>query len=190
MFSIRLFLYIRKLNSPGAKAVGAAVALEAVSLADVAPLHHLQNPLHSAVSETVPAAAVAVEEGPALQLRIFVQTVMDTTIDNAGKTCRADRRSASLQNAGRIHVHQARQHVLNGVQQSAPEAFHSCSACTLDIAIVKFSLTLWSRGSTYQQQTQEKVGRSAVKEGENVNKVTQKSQLSRYENSSRGCFVL
>jgi len=99
-FSITILLVRGKIDSPGTQTVLASVALEAVSLAYVVPLHHLQNPLHSTVSETVPAAAVSVEEGPALQLRIFMQAVMDTTIDDAGKTCEADCLSVNTRSTG------------------------------------------------------------------------------------------
>ena len=71
-FSIAILLVRGKMHSPSTQTVLASVALDAISLAYVGSLHHLQNPLHSTVSETVPTTAVAVEEGPALQLRIFM----------------------------------------------------------------------------------------------------------------------
>jgi hypothetical protein len=78
----------KRVNSPSAKAVGAAVALEAVLLPHVAALHHLENPLAAAMGDQPVTDAVAVAEAPVSELGVFVETMVGTAIGNAWQDCK------------------------------------------------------------------------------------------------------
>lgn len=78
----------KHVNSPSAKAVGAAVALEAVLLPHVAALHHLENPLATAMGDQPVTDAVAVAEAPVSELGVFVETVVGTAIGDAWQDCK------------------------------------------------------------------------------------------------------
>lgn len=59
----------------------AAVALEIVLATDLTAGHHLQDPLAAELGETEPSAAVAVDCAVSLQISIFVQSMMDSTVN-------------------------------------------------------------------------------------------------------------
>lgn len=76
---------IRIYSLPSAEAVSATVALEPIPLPHVTSLHHLDDPLAAAAAEGVPADAVTIEEGPVVELGIFVKTMVDAAVDDAGE---------------------------------------------------------------------------------------------------------
>jgi len=59
------------------------IALEAILLPDLTTLVHLENPLATNATQSVPTTAVAIEKGPAVKLRILIDAVGDTTVGDA-----------------------------------------------------------------------------------------------------------
>ena len=63
------------------------IALESILLPDLSTLVHLEDPLAANAGQGVPATAIAIAEGPALELGIFVEAVVDTTVGDAWQDC-------------------------------------------------------------------------------------------------------